>query len=88
MALVGKDDAGAMPFSLSATGWGLSAASSEMATVPIRVPRAVGENTTAMVQLTPALSVAGHVLVWLKSAVEEIPAIFSPALPVLVNVMV
>ena len=66
--------------------WGLLAALSPRLMLPYRLPTAVGEKVTLMVQEAVAASVEGHVLVWAKSPAAEMTKISSGALPVLVNV--
>jgi hypothetical protein len=60
-------DVPAAPVPVSATVWGLEAASSVIARFAVRAPAAVGANETETVQLDPTASVlglTGHVLVW------------------------
>jgi hypothetical protein len=76
------------PVPLSATLCGLSEALSEMLTLPVLVPAAVGLKVTEIVQLAPVLTVVPQVLVWEKSPLAVMLEMVSEALPVLVSVMV
>jgi len=82
----------AEPVPESATVCGLPAALSATLRFAARAPTAFGANFTLIAQLALAARLAGHVLVWVKSAafapVMEIPVIVSAALPVFVSVTV
>jgi len=76
---------------VSATVWGLPAASSVMVKVPVRVPAAVGVKVTLIVQFALAANVAGsvpHVFVSAKSPDAAIEMIVRGAVPVFVSVTV
>ena len=67
--------------------WGLPGALSTIDSVPVRLPAAVGVNTTLIVQCAPAATEAPQSLVWPKSPVVVIPEIDSAAFPVLESVI-
>ena len=54
--------------------------------VSVREPATVGVKVTLIVQFAPAARVAAQVLVWAKSPLALMPAIFSTAEPLLVRV--
>ncbi len=58
------------------------------ATVPERVPVAVGLKVTEMVQLAPAATLEPQLFVCAKSPVMEMPVMLKAALPLLVRVTV
>ena len=74
------------------TDWGLPAALSVMARAADRLPAAEGVKATLMLQLAPAASAMGQLLVWAKSP-ALVPKtatleMFKGALPELVRVTV
>src|ERR1051326_8684049 len=77
---------GDVPVPDKATVWGLLLASSVIASVPVRVPVAVGVNVTLIVQLAPAKTEVPQVLIWEKSPLVEMLLMVSVALPLLVSV--
>ena len=80
----------ASPIPERATVWGLPVAVSAMLKIPLRVPLAMGEKVTLMLQLCPTarvLSRAAQVLVCVNSVLlVEIWVMFNVAVPVLVMV--
>ena len=83
----------ARPIPERATPWGLPVALSLILKVPLRVPLAIGANTTLAVQLCPGPRVLKRgaeeqVLVWVKSPVTLIVVISSVDVPVFVMVTV
>lgn len=64
---------------------GLFAALSEMTSVPVLLPAAVGVNVTLIVQLAETANVDPHVLATAKGPVDLIEAMVSCALPLLVS---
>ena len=65
---------------------GLPIALSITLTDPVRVPRAVGEKTTLIVQLEETAREGPQLLYWAKSPAVAIPNMFSVAVPQLVSV--
>jgi hypothetical protein len=84
--------AGAVPVPPRLTDCGLFPALSVICTLAVRLPVAVGEKVTDIVQLALMARLAGQLLVWAKSPAlvppTAIPLIDSAAVPVLVNVTV
>src|SRR5580765_7022190 len=82
--------AGATPVPVSETTWGLAGASSLTVSEALRPPAPPGVNRTAIVQLAPAASVAGHWSASEKSAASAPPTAIDPiasaALPTSVSV--
>src|SRR5437773_1029430 len=76
---------GGEPAPLSETLIGPPASLLASASEPVRVPVAVGEKRTSMVQAAPAASVAAHVLASMKSPVIEMTILASAPDPVLVS---
>ena len=79
-----------MPVPERLTDWGLPAALSVRASAAERLPAAEGVKVTLMVQLAPAASAMGQLLVWAKSP-ALVPKtatleMFKGALPVLERV--
>src|SRR5213082_2545082 len=79
---------GTTPVPVRVTSWGLPLALSVILSVPVLAPTAVGVNVTLIVQLAPAASALPQLLVWSKSPLIAIAAIFSVALPALLSVTV
>ena len=77
---------GAVPVPVSATDWGLSTALSVIFTAPTKIPVAAGAKLTEIVQLAPAPSDAGQLLVTEKSPVASMLLIWSGAFPELFRV--
>jgi hypothetical protein len=75
-----------VPVPLRPTVCGLPAALSVTEIVPLSVPVVVGENVTLIVQLLPAFSDEGQLLVWLKFVLAVILEIVNAAVPEFVNV--
>src|SRR2546430_16124985 len=75
----------AVPVPVNETLCGLPDAESVTVTAPVRVPVCVGANFTMMLQLAPAFSVAGQLLLWTKSPLEAIPLSVSVDPPLLVS---
>src|SRR5580698_4679781 len=74
------------PVPVRLTVCGLTVALSFTVSVPVRLPVAVGVSTTLMVQVDPAVNVAGQLLLWLKSPVICALPMLTDALPVFVTV--
>ena len=71
---------------VSAEVWGLPVALSVIDKVPVKVPLAVGTNTTLIVQLVPDCKMVGQPLNCEKPCpATAIPEIFKPTPPVLNN---
>ena len=66
---------------------GLAGASSEMLSVPLRVPLPVGVKETLIVQLLPTATLVPQLFVWVKSPLTAKLEIVTTPLPVLVRVM-
>ena len=64
---------------------GLVPALSVIVTAPVRVPVVVGVKVTLMVQLDPAVTAPGQLLLWAKSPVAAMLEIVRSAVPVFVN---
>src|SRR5580700_2591133 len=79
-------EAGYVPLPVSVIFWTLLRAESLIDNVPARVPVAVGEKVTLMVQLLPSVSLAGQSLVSAKSPVTVMLVTFSGVAPGLLTV--
>src|SRR5436305_512601 len=75
-----------LPVPLRATLCGLPLAESVMVIAPVRVPDCVGVKLTEILQLAPALTLAGQLLVCAKSPLAATPLIVSVEPPLLVRV--
>jgi hypothetical protein len=80
-------DGAAVAVPLNETCCGLDAALSVNVTAPVRVPVAVGENVTEIVQLPPAARLVAQLLVWAKSPDAPMLLIERTAEPLLVRVI-
>jgi hypothetical protein len=80
-------DGTAVAVPLNETSCGLDAALSVNVTAPVRVPVAVGENVTEIVQLPPAARLVAQLLVWAKSPDAPMLLIERTAEPLLVRVI-
>ena len=78
----------AKPVPLSVTVWGEPVALSVIASVPVRLPAAVGVNFTEIEQFAPAATDIPQVLVYAKSPDVAIELSASAACPVLVSVTI
>jgi len=82
------DSAKSIPVPDSVIVWGLLAALSVTVIVPLWLPAPRGEKVTLIVQLPPAESEAGQVLVSAKLPVRAMVRGVRAALPVFVSVIV
>src|SRR6266853_1639705 len=76
IALPGKRVTGGTPVPESEDNCGLPGASSEIVSVPVRAPSAVGTKETTMVQTPPAASGVTQLLFCVKSPLVAILAMF------------
>ena len=76
-----------IPMPLRVIVFGLLAASLVITTLPVRMPTAVGEKVTLIVQFAACASVEPQVVVWAKSPFATMPAMLSTAPPGFVKVI-